>query len=216
MTLSMPPMQRTRSRYDLYDALDYIRIYGAQQCSREKIIPFLTRLLSHQNEYVRHVAVRSLGQLGAAETVLAIIQSKQSETKNPSMGITETLYELGTQIDVEPLIALMKVPSTSEHELHLLIRALGLSHDKRAIEILKLFLKKPQFLVSVVIALGESTLPDAVPLLVQTLESKKINLRGSGVKDKDGLDHMIVHSLGKWQYPRAFPALEKFERQKWQ
>src|SRR5260370_27285050 len=94
------------------------------------------------------------------------------------------------------------------------MRELGLCHDKRGIEVLKGFLTNTQFLVSVVFALGESTLPGAVPLLVQTLESKKINLRGSSVKDKDGLDHMIVHSLGKLQYPSAFPALEKFAQQK--
>ncbi|HLZ80791.1 MAG TPA: hypothetical protein VKP04_04105 [Ktedonobacteraceae bacterium] len=208
------PEEDTPTRDELYWALDYIRVYGAQQCSREKIIPFLTKRLSHQNEYVRHMAVKSLGHLGAAETVLAIIQSKQSETKNPTMGITETLYELGTQIDVEPIIALMNTSSVSENELHLFIRVLGLSHDKHAIDVLKVFLRRPQFVVSVVIALGESTLPDAVPPLVQTLESKKIDLRGSGVKDKDGLDHMIVESLGKLQYPSAFPALEKFAQQK--
>lgn len=207
------PTEDSPTRHDLYDALDYIRVYGAQQCSREKIIPFLTRLLSHQNKYVRYMAVRSLGQLGAAETVLAIIQSKQSETKNPTMGITETLYELGPQIDVGPLIVVANEPSTPEHVLYHVIRALGLSRDKRAIETLRLFLKKPKFLASVVIALGESALPEAVPLLVETLESNKINLRGSRF-DRDGLDNMIVESLGKLQYPSAFPALEKFAQQK--
>ena len=207
------PTEDSPTRHDLYDALDYIRVYGAQQCSREKIIPFLTRLLSHQNKYVRYMAVRSLGQLGAAETVLAIIQSKQSETKNPTMGITETLYELGPQIDVGPLIVVANEPSTPEHVLYHVIRALGLSRDKRAIETLRLFLKKPKFLASVVIALGESALLEAVPLLVQTLESKKTNLRGSPI-NKDGLDNMIIGSLGKLQYPSAFPALEKFAQQK--
>ncbi len=125
--LPADPTEDSPTRHDLYDALDYIRVYGAQQCSREKIIPFLTRLLSHQNKYVRYMAVRSLGQLGAAETVLAIIQSKQSETKNPTMGITETLYELGPQIDVGPLIVVANEPSTPEHVLYHLIRALGLS-----------------------------------------------------------------------------------------
>ena len=120
------------------------------------------------------MAVRSLGQLGAAETVLAIIQSKQSETKNPTMGITETLYELGPQIDVGPLIVVANEPSTPEHVLYHVVRALGLSRDKRAIETLRLFLKKPKFLASVVIALGESALPEAVPLLVETLESNAI------------------------------------------
>ena len=204
----------TPTRSELYWALDYIRVYGAQQCSREKIISFLTKLLSYQNEYVRYMAVKSLGHLGAAETVLAMIQSKQSETKNPTMGITETLYELGTQIDVGPIIALVDAPSVSENELHLFIRALGLSRDKRAIDVLKVFLRKPQFVVSVVIALGESTQPDAVPLLVQTLESKKVNFRGSGVKNREMLDYMIVESLGKLQNPSAFPELEKFAQQK--
>lgn len=212
--LPADPEEDSPTRNEFYWALDYIRVYGAQQCSREKIIPFLTKLLSHQSEYVRHIAVRGLGHLGATETVLAIIQSKQSETKNPTMGITETLYELGTQIDVEPIIALMNAPHLSEHELHLFIRALGLSRDKRAVDVLKVFLRKPQFIASVVIALGESTLPDAVPLLVQTLEAKKINLRESSIKNKDGLNHIIVDSLGKLQSPSAFPALEKFAQQK--
>ena len=208
------PTEDSPTRHDLYDALNYVRVYGLQQCLREKIIPFLTRLLAHQNEYVRHMAVRSLGQLGAAETVLAIIQSKQAETKNPTMGVTETLYEFGTQIDVEPIIALMKKPSVSEHVMHLLIRALGLSRDRRAIEMLKVFLKKPKFLASVVIALGESALPEAIPILAQILESKKVNFRGSGVKDREMLDYMIVESLGKLQYPSAFPVLERFVQQK--
>lgn len=208
------PEEDTPVRDDLYWALNYIRVYGAQQCSREKIIPFLTKLLAHQNQYVRHMAAESLGYLGAAETVLAMIQSEQSKANNPTMGITEILYELGTQIDVEPIIASMNVPSVPEYELRLFIRALGLSRNKRAIDVLKKILKKPQFIVSVVIALGESTLPDAVPLLVQTLEAKKISLRGSSIKDKDALDHIIVDSLGKLQYPGAFPALEKFAQQK--
>ena len=183
------PEEDAPTRHDLYNALDYMRVYGVQQCLQEKIIPFLTKLLSHPNEYVRYMAVKSLGQLGASETVLAIIQSKQSETKNPTMGVTETLYEFGTQIDVEPVIALMKTPSVSEHEMHLLIRALGLSRDRRVIGMLKVFLKKPKFLANVVIALGESASPEAVPILTQTLESKKVDFRGSGVKDREMLDY---------------------------
>lgn len=206
------PEEDAPTRYDLYDVLDYVRVYGAQQCSREKIIPFLTRLLSHTNEYVRLMAVRSLGHLGAAETIPAIIQSKQSETKNPTMGITETLYEFGTQIDVDPLIVLINTSSIPEHITYL-IRALGLSRDRRAIEILKVFLKKPDFLANVVIALGDSTLPEAIPLLAQILESKKISFRGSGI-DRERLDYMIVDSLGKLQHPSAFQVLEKFAQQK--
>jgi HEAT repeat protein len=202
------------TRNDLYNALDEIRVHGAQQCAMEKITPFLTRLLSHSNEYVRHMAVRSLGQLGASETLLAIIQSKQSETKRPTMGLMDTLLEFGTQIDVEPLIALANEPSTPEHVLHYVIRALGLSHDKRAIEIFKRFITNPQLLGSLVIALGNSALPEAVPLLARILDRKKVNLNGSGIKSKEMLDYMVVDSLGQLYHPSAFDVIEKFAQQK--
>jgi len=202
------------TRRDLYTALDQIRVQGVQQCSLKKIIPFLTRLLSHPNEYVRHMAVRSLGQLGASETILAIIQSKQSETKRPTMGLMETLLEFGTQIDAEPLIALANDSATPEHVLHYVIRALGLSRDSRAMEIFKRFINKPQFLANVVIALGDSALPEAIPLLAHTLETKRINLHGSSLKDRDMLDYMIVDSLGKLLHPSVFEVLEKFAKQK--
>jgi HEAT repeat protein len=206
--------ESTPTRSDLYTALDEIRVHGVQQCSLEKITPFLRRLLSHPNEYVRHMAVRSLGQLGASETILAIIQSKQSETKRPTMGLMETLLEFGTQIDVEPLIAMANDPSTPGHVLHYVIRALGLSRDRRAMEIFKRFITNSQFLGSVVIALGDSALPEAVPLLARILERKKINLSGSGIKNKDMLDYMVVDSLGQLLLPSAFEVLEKFANQK--
>jgi len=202
------------TRNDLYNALDEIRVHGVQQCALEKITPFLTKLLSHPNEYVRHMAVRSLGQLGAGETLLAIIQSKQSETKRPTMGLMETLLEFGTQIDVEPLITLANDASTPVNVLHYVIRALGLSHDRRAIEIFKRFITNSQLLGSVVIALGNSSLPEAVPLLARILERKKINLSGSGIKSKDMLDYMVVDSLGQLYYPSAFDVIEKFAQQK--
>jgi len=202
------------TRHGLYNALDEIRVYGVPQCSLKKIIPFLTRLLSHPNEYVRHMAVRSLGQLGASETILAIIQSKQSETKRPTMGLMETLLEFGTQIEVEPLIALANDAATPEHVLHYVIRALGISRDRRAMEIFRRFIKNPQLVGNVVLALGDSSLPEAIPLLAYILESKKLNFRGRGIKDRDVLDNMVVDSLGKLQHPSAFEVLEKFARQK--
>ena len=92
------------------------------------------------------------------------------------MGITETLYELSAHIDAEPIIGLINTSFVSENKLQLLIRALGLSRDKRAIDILKVFLRKPQFAFNTIVALGDLTLPEAVPLLVQLLEPKKIKL----------------------------------------
>jgi HEAT repeat protein len=202
------------TRNDLYMTLDSIRVYGVQQCSLDKIIPFLTRLLSHPNHYIRHMTVRSLGHLGASEAVLAIIQSQQSETKNPSMGLMETLQEFGPQIQAEPLIALANDPATPDHVLQYAISALGVTQDRQAIEIFKRFIKQPKFLAHTVLALGASSLPEAVPLLVQVLESRKVSLSGSSLKDRDALDYMIIDMLGKLQYPSAFETIEKFAKQK--
>jgi HEAT repeat protein len=160
------------------------------------------------------MAVRSLGHLGAGEAILPIIQSKQSETNNPSMRLMETLREFGPQIQAEPLIALANDPATPDHVLRYAISALGVTQDRRAVEIFKYFVKQPKFLVNTVLALGDSSLPEAVPLLVQVLESKRIKPPVYGLKNRDALDHTIIDMLGKLQYPSAFKAIEKFAKQK--
>ena len=57
-------------------------------------------------------------------------------------------------------------------------------------------------------------MPEAVPLLVQVLEARRVDLSGSSLKNKDRLDYMIIDMLGKLQYPGAFGAIEKFAQQK--
>ncbi len=176
------------------------------------IVPFLLQLLEHSNEYVRYEAIQSLGQLGASETALAIVQSRRSEQWRPGMGITEALMAFGAQIEVEPILALVNDPSTPDQILSDAIIALGVSRDRRVIEPLSAFITQHRFLFAVIQALGNTQLPEAIPLLVQVLEDNTNDFPDQGSLSRENLDHMVITSLGKLQHPGAFNTIEYYAR----
>ncbi len=197
---------------DLYGVLSQVRVRGLQHCPLDKIVPFLSHLLEHPNYYVRSEAIQSLGHLGACETALAIVQSVQYGAGWSRMEIHQALHTFGTQIAIEPILALVNDPSTPDTVLSVAIEALGVSRDERVLEPLSTFITQRRFLFEVIQALGNTRLPGAIPILVQILQDKTITSTNQGSLSRENLENMAIENLGKLQHPNAFEPVEQFTR----
>lgn len=203
----------TRStRDELYGALTHLRIRGFQHCQLDEIVPFLTRLLEHPNEYVRSEAIQSLGNLGAFETALALVQSAHHSQWAASSDIQEALSAFGEQIAVEPILALVQALSTPDAVKGVAIRALGFSRDKRVLQPFSVCISQRRFLFEVIQALGDTRLAEAIPLLVQILEDTAIDFAGHSSLNREHLEDMVIVSLGELQHPDAFEPIAGFTR----
>ncbi len=199
-----------QSRNELFQELDIVRTHGMQHCPLDMIVPFVIRLLEHSNFYVRFTAIQCAGQLGASETALALVKSRPPGAWRPGMGIIEALIAIGTQIEVDPILALVNDPSTSDMVLSDAIFALGVSRDKRALEPLSMFITQHRFMFQAVQALGYSHLPEAIPILVQVIKDTTIDFTTSNSLSRENLDNRVIAYLGKLQHPDAFEYIEQF------
>jgi HEAT repeat protein len=95
----------------LRDGESVVRAAAAQVFSllpdRRAVGPLVTVLLDDEDDSVRYYAARSLGQIGGAETVTALLAALQGEPSAISqIRIAEILAMLGDRRAVEPLRAL--------------------------------------------------------------------------------------------------------------
>jgi HEAT repeat protein len=130
----------------------------------------------------------------------------------PGLGIMEALIAFGAQIDVEPILALVNDPSTSDMVLCDAIFALGVSRDKRVLESLSTFIAQHRFLFQTIQALGYTYLLEAIPLLVRVLEDDTIDCTSQGSLSRENLDDFVIEHLGKLQHPDAFEPIELYAR----
>jgi len=197
---------------ELYGVLSQVRMRGLQHCSLDKIVPFLTRLLDHPNYHVRSEAIQSLENLGACETALAIVQSAQYDPEWSHFHIHQALHAFGTQIAIEPILALIDDPSTPDAVVSVAIEALGVSRDDRVLKPLSAFITQRRFLFEVIHALGNTRLARAIPLLVQVLQDKTITSSNQASLSRETLEDMAIENLGKLHHPDAFEPVEQFTR----
>lgn len=213
-TTSSPDDQEgdRQARNELYGILEEVRVRGIQHCPLKKITPFLVRLLEHPNAHVRFEATQSLGQLGASDAALALIKSRPSDAWRPGFGIAEALTAFGSQIDIEPILVLVNDPTTPEVVVRDAIKALGVSRDKRALEPLSAFLAQRRFLFEIIQALGDTELPEALPLLIRVLEDDSIDGGAEGFLNRENIEYFVVEELGKLQHLDAFEPVERYAR----
>jgi HEAT repeat protein len=201
-----------QARNELYGILEVVRGRGIQHCPSKKITPFLVRLLEHPNAHVRFEAIQSIRHLGASDAALALIKSRPSDDWRPGFGIAEALTAFGRQIDIEPILALVNDPTTPEMVVRDAIKALGVSRDKRVLEPLSAFIAQRRFLFEVIQALGDTELPEAVPLLIRVLEDDSIVGGAESFLNRENIEYFAVEELGKLQHPEAFESVERYAR----
>lgn len=204
--------EASQERDEFMTILMEVRASGFYRSSLPVIIPFLIRLLEHPNIYIRHEAIQSLGELGASETALAIIKSRPIDDQRPGLGIIETLTAFGARIDIEPMLAIVNDPTSPELVVRDAIKALGVSRDKRVLEPLSAFIAQRQYLFDTIQALGDTRLPEAVPLLMQVVKGNAVDSTNSDGFNSDLLDDLVISNLGELQHPDAFEPIEHYAR----
>ncbi|MHC4777982.1 MAG: HEAT repeat domain-containing protein [Planctomycetota bacterium] len=166
----MDDSQESLSRGDAALALGMIGDMSA--------VPPLINLLDHDDPEMKLHAIRSLGRLRSSEAVPRLIEMLEDPVPSIRTQAAWNLASIRDRRAVNPMLALL--PKSIDRDKCNLVRALGVIGDKKAVDAaVELTRDGESYSVrlSAVMALGALAEENAVPRLVEVLESEEGDLQ---------------------------------------
>ncbi|MHB8573832.1 MAG: hypothetical protein ACYDCQ_00730 [Dehalococcoidia bacterium] len=190
-----------RGRNALVHAIDHVRVSGFQHGVTPSAIAFLIGLVSHEQWYVRNMAVQSLANLRVGQATEAIVRASDLGFSHMS----SPFEAFGTTIDVDSLIAIVEDDSATSVVRRRAIEALGYSRNVKAAPILQSLLRDRMELDTTVVALGHLRRGEVVPDLCELMQDASIDILIR--------EHTIPFALGSIRDKRALATLELIIRE---